>query len=494
MIKIVKITKPIRIFPRLDKGKLTGSITIDDEEIKTRVVSIEVIRRCTVGTASAKIILANIDQQYSDKWSGGETIIIKADFVSGTTRIFEGHITNIKESFDRAPQLEINCNDYGIQSFNNPVYKKYDTATDIGTIADEIISEYLTTHTRGNINTSTGVTATPTWQGKDLWMCLKDLAVKYGNNNYDFYCDYDKDWHFFQKGTLEHGIASKLAIVFGQNHRRTSLENPFLDKRNKITVIGATIDGVPLIATKKDQTDINTYWEMTEIIKDTNLITQTQVNNMATLQLANKTDVGRSGKVLADGLPGLLPGYKVMIFDPNNNMNGFFVISEIIHRINPNFTTEVAVHEQISKEETMIDFMNTIIDSKQETLELDNEYGMENTYTFTFDDDTDLTHTGTETKNSKLMLQPGNTTGTVITDMTTANEDITYVVMKVNGTDIDASEFFVSINNGLSYEAVPVNERHTLDVTGKHLKVKIILNTSTTAANPQIDSMSVMYK
>jgi len=491
---MVRITKPIRIFPVPERGQLKGSIRINGEEVKQKASLITIQRRTTTGLSSANLEITNPDQTFTNKWSGGEVIEIYADLTDGTTKVFEGYITKVSDSYNRFPSLTIEAKDYGVEAFHNPVFKIYTTDTDIGQIAKELIEEYLPTHTTTGINTSTGVTAAPSWQGKDLFMCLKDLAVIYGNGNYHFFCDFDKDWQFFEKGSRKHGSTSGVAAIYGQNMRILNLDSMFLNKRNKITVIGQSIDNMPLMATKKDNADISNYWTIHEIIKDTNLTTQEDVENQAQFILNTKMLGGRVGTVTTDLMPSVQPGYDMMIFSPPNNANGYFHTTEITHTIGRNTRTIIKIHESDHKTEKMEKFLENTEEQFQRELDIQNDYAMENSYTFTFDDDSELTLTDTIVSNSQLLLASGKSTGYAVTDTKETDEDITQVVLKIDGYDLQDSKFYIAVDRSVSWEEVTPNTLHTVSSTGKWLKIKVVLNSSAQATNPALNSMSCLYK
>ena len=493
---MVKVTYPVRIFPKIERGKLVGSITIDGIEVNTRMFSCEIVRRATVGIDTATISVVNNNNEFTESWEGGETVIIKADFSAGTTKIFEGYATNIKPSFNKFPSIDILCSGYGIRAFNNPVFKKYTTSTDLGQIFEDLISTYLPAFTTTNVTNPVGVTATPVWQGKDLFACLKDIATVYGSNNYDFFCDFNKDWHFFSKGSNSHGPTSQIAIVYGQNHRVTNLDDPFIKKRNKVTVIGKNFKGQVIMATKKDQSDIDKYWEMATIIRDTNLTTQDAVDNAASYHLSNLTTPGRSGNVTSAGLPGLLPGYNIMIFDPINKMNGYFTVSEVKHFMSRDFSTTSTIHEQLPRDMKLVELFGRMIEKDQQNMDIDNDDGMENSFVVTFDDSSQIDAASTSSNvgisNGRLVLTSG-VAGNAVTTAVTAGSNITSIVLDINGSGYESCSFQVSVDNGNTWEDVTLRTLKTVSGVGKKLKYKILLK-ATPERSPGIESVGGRYK
>jgi len=251
------------------------------------------------------------------------------------------------------------------------------------------------------------------------------------------------------------------------------------------------------MATRKDQDDIDNYWEMSAIIRDTNLTTQSAVDDAATFHLANRKVVGRSGTVVSNGLPGLLPGYKVMIFDPNNKMNGYFVMSEIRHSLTKDFMSTVTVHEQISRDVRITGLLKNIVDQEQQSLDIENENDLENSFNVTFDDstqiDSNLSSSNVDVVNGRLVLTSGST-GDAITVTETAQANVTSFIMNINGSDYENSSFYVSVNGGSTWEDVTLRSLLTVSGTGKRIRYKITLNKTTKRPNPSIESIGGLYK
>jgi hypothetical protein len=486
---------PMKIMMKTAMGRPVGSVTINNTELNTRLLSGDFTRRCTTGVGTANISLANVNNEWSGKWSCGEVMRVTMDFEQGTTEVFEGYVTKITEKFDGFPRLDIEAADYGIEAARVVVFKKYTTATDIGQVVVDLITDYLPTHSTTGITNPLGVTAMPEWSGKTLWNCLSELAMIYGNSNYDFFCDSDKVWHFFQKGTRIHDKNSGVAMIYGQNHISTNVNYDLAARRNQITVIGKVKDGAQIMATKKDTADIAKYWLMSEVIRDTNISTQTEAENLATATLAVKMNVGRSGQVTSMGLPNALPGYKMFVFDPNNRMNDYYICTEIKHTIvnRGAYTTTATVHEAMPRFGRQADMLRATVQADQKIIDVENQHNMENSYAFTFDDDTNLIHNGTRTDKSQLLLTDPNSTGACMTSVKLADRNITQCVVILNGKDLRTSEVQVT-NNGITYVQVEPDTLHTFTTVGKRLGLKWILRTSAMDINPTLDSSYALYK
>ena len=495
-----RVIRPVRVYIPRPTRKITGSVTIDGTAETDYVTGFEVTNRVTTGMSQARVKLSNHTKRFSSKYSGGEEIQINADFVDGSAVLFKGRVIMPKPSFDRMPVLEVECNDYSVEVAKRRVTEKYTTATDIGQIAADLISEYAPNFTSTNVNTSTGITATPIWQEKKLWECLKELAVYYGNNGYDFYCDGDKDWHFYAKGTRQ---VEDYSLVWGQNISRVKMDNTFIEKINRIKVIGKSLNGQTLMATKEDVTDQQktNSWIMEDVIRDTNLTTISEVKNKASAILTARKNAGRNGTVFTKaGEIAIKAGYQTFISDPYNNLNAWYNISEVKHVLTGNgFTTEVKFYQYVPTDLSFTEVVSRSTKRDQEMMELDNEYGMTQSFPMDFDDssniDSDLSDDNVISLNGRLVLGYG-TVGKFVSISETAEADVTECVLQVNGANYEACIFSVSAKNGASgtWESVTPNSKHTFTNSGKKLRVRIIMNDTDNRTNPSFSGVGLLYK
>ena len=63
----------------------------------------------------------------------------------------------------------------------------------------------------------------PSWSRKSIWDCFRELIDVMGGDH-DFYCDMDKLWHVFTKGSR----TSSEAAVYGDNITSCRIINCFV--------------------------------------------------------------------------------------------------------------------------------------------------------------------------------------------------------------------------------------------------------------------------
>ena len=70
-----------------------------------------------------------------------------------------------------------------------------------------------------------------------------------------------------------------------------------------------------------------------------------------------------------------------------------------------------------------------------------------------------------------------------------ADESATYCEIRVKGQSIPGTLFYVSIDNGISWQSIDQSTLKTLSPPGKNLRIKVELN----SADTQIYSLVLLY-
>jgi hypothetical protein len=491
----VRIIKPIKTFIPKPSRKAFGVFTVDGVEVQEDCAKTSLIFRVTDGASEAVLKVNNSSNKYSKRFTGGEDVVIKMDYVDGSTDFFKGWVVIPKPKFDRVPFVELTCYDYGYAAVRKKdVTKKYTISTDIGQIFKELVEEFLPGFTTAGVNTSTGIIATPIWQFKSLWDCFKELATIHPaetGKQFDFYCSTEKDWQFYERGTR---TSNADALVFGQNISKTSIDETFIKKANRIVVIGNSIKGQLNMHTV-DAAD-QTPFVMSEVIRNTNLTTHDEVVNYAVNELANRNNIGTNGTVTTkSGELNILAGYRHWIFDPYNGLNDYYNISEVKHEIESQLITTVKFYEYHRSNLNTEQILNDTVSNTQSNINVENEFNMEKSFILTFDNNSQIdsdSDSNVGVANGRLVLTSG-TTGTFISTDETASSNVSSFVLRVNGSGYDTATFYVSLNDGGDYQAITPNVKYDSSnftkPMGTGIKVKIDMVASTS-----IESMGVEYK
>lgn len=475
--------------------KLKSSLIVDGTEVKSDAIRMTYTDMVTTGTSFVEAVLRN-DGTYSDLWAGGEKVELYADFVNGTTQKFEGYLIAPDPIMTKFPQVKIFAQDYGVEAQRLKITRAPGTETDIGEIAKSLITDkqaegYLVGHTTNNINVNTGFTANPSWSGVPLWQCIKDLALKYGRNQYDFNCDFSKDWNFFKKGSR---LSDAYPVFYGGNIRTVPKVNDGIRKKiNSVVVHGAKQEGVPVYASAEDIPDQKNIFAMDDIIRNTGLTTYDQCKSEADTILAVKKLTGKNGTVVINGEIGMQAGFKYFFSHPFIPLHGYYVVSEIKHVVMGTYSSSLKFYEVLPLRSGSIAIFERIKEREDMERDIENKYDMKDTITETFETDISGTYTNVEVSSSRLVLQSGKTTGTWISPTLDLDYNAKSVHLLVNGSNYEISEIYASSDSGKegTWELVQPNEKGNLTTKLNGLRLKIDLKSDANHLNPSIESVSL---
>lgn len=352
-------------------------------------------------------------------------------------------------------------------------------------IIEDLISKYCSAYiTTSNIDTteSTDTQVTVNWYQKPFWECILDLCNRSG---YDAYIDSSFDFHYFVSGSLQN---TNECIVYDQNLIETEEFAPDLSiLKNRIIVYGAKIEDQQIIWMEPDAASIALYDVKEMIINDTNIITTAQAKARALYELSLYKDPPIIGEITSLGLPTLAPGEKVRISDPLDNLSpGYYTIQKFNHKFSNDepMQTILTVQKETS---TLPRILKKRITFETQTSEMENPNEMRYSWLFDFTTDSG-THSTTQITNGVLKTD-GSASGIWISEVNALSENAVACELraKVNAT---GSTYYVSSDNGITYQSITLNTLLTLSPPGQNLKIKVVLNSAST----EIDSINLLYK
>lgn len=429
------------------------------------------------------ITIDNFDEAYSNIYAGGETIYFYIDYANATTKYFTGIVEKVGYEKDPVGKVILSGRHAAVKLLSVTVTQQY-TDQETSVILKDLFDKYATGFTYNNVQTST-TNMTVNWNQKGFWEAVTELCSSAG---FDVYVDADLDCHYFPEKSIQN-ITD--AVVHDDNLISVSgFGNDIADVANRIIVYGQDIGGLPLIASAEDDASQSSLYVKESIVNDTNITTMDQAQERADYELAKAKNAVEKGEVTSNpGLPTIKPGEMIFISDPSNNLITYYKIITFTHDI-----SEEGMSTKITIEREPISIAKVFkerITTEQDLSNITNPYEMRYSYNFTFDDNSQVeVHAGTKTQDGHLLLDSGYSTGTMTSKAKTAADNITYVQVKASGSNIVGTQYQISVNNGVSWETVTSDEKHTLGHVGKKLKSRVIIN----ATGTQVDSFAVLYR
>ena len=343
----------------------------------------------------------------------------------------------------------------------------------------ELFQAYTSGFSYNNINVSSA-NVTINWYQKPMMECVQELCKMSG---FDFYIDADLDVHYFESGSI---INSTEGAVHTQNIFETG-EFAYDQSQiaNRVIVYGANIGDLPLIKTSEDLTSQSTYGIRELIINDSNITTETQAQERADYELALAKDPPLVGDITCKGLATLQPGEKIWISDPDNNLqpNTYKIVS-YRHKFEDFHETILTIEKEPQK---IYHIIRDRISTEQKITEMPNPYEMKYSWNFDFNTDSG-THSTTQIING--VLKSTASSGTWISSVNSLSSNVIACELRAIGETISGTNFYISTDNGITYQSISLNTSLTLSPPGQNLKIKIILN----SADTQIDSLCLLHK
>ena len=432
----------------------------------------------TIGSFSFKI--DNSEETYSGVFSLYDKVNVYLDYEeTATTLRFRGMIEKVAYGSN-----VVIVSGRGTSARVMGTTVTYSTTGYTHDILSYILTTYASYITQTNIDTTeeTDTSIYVNWYQKPFWECVIELCNRAG---YDCYIDSSFDCHYFVSGSR---LNTTECVVHEQNLLETGEFAPDLSiLKNRVIVYGAKIEDQQIVWTEEDEDSIDSYDVKEMIINDTNIVTVAQAEARAEYELSLYKDPPTVGEVTSLGLPTLLPGQKVRISDPLNNLPpGYYNIQKFTQKFSNDepFETVLTVQKEIS---TLPKILKKRITFENQAVEMENPNEMRYSWIFDFNTDSG-THDSTEISNGVLKTD-GGASGTWISEVKTLSETALSCELRAK-VNLTGSNYFVSVDDGISWQSINLNTLLTLSPPGSNLKIKIELNSATA----EVDSLCLLYK
>jgi hypothetical protein len=500
-VNMVIATKNRRgtIFIPVEVFKPNWLIKINSESVNDYIIESKTTLNKLPLISNTSIKLSNLNGRFLKRYSAGQTIEVWADYTTNDppdNKIFNGRIDNINYGLSKsdgwvvylegrqAPQVK---DVYINESFNN---------SEISTAIKTIIDNYPLGITYTNV-TGTSVNTTVSFRNVPASQAIGELLER---GNQDGYIDSSLDLHTFTKES----IVSSERANFGNNVLSVPrIGKDYDDVKNRIVVYGNSDNNMLLLKTEEDTSSQTSLWRKDLVITDSNMDEMDEIQDKANTELTNNLTAETKGKINVVGVPALNPGETMRLSVPYCDLNGYFVINSLTHFIKNGFITNLDIKK---KSTSLSELFKERINAESGLSVFSNPNNLENSYRINFDESPSvLTHSNTEETNGTLVLSSGQTTGNAVSNVVTADKNITKLELRVYGTypDIENCVYKISIDNGISWLTVnpgvlytstdgSTGEEYFNNTEGKKLKVKIELLGDSTHT-PIFEGVTALY-
>ena len=429
------------LFPKR-KVEINGTL------VTTDVINIDVTPSVTTDVDSATVILDNRNGKHTAEYPLNSIVKIYMDYGTATTKIFEGNMYVPNYSLDESGyKMEIECFGYGYDAIKKKVNYEPATQATVSSLWEYLITTYLNPlygHSLDftNIATMTNLYA-PSWSRKPIWDCFRELIDVMGGG-YDFYCDMDKVWHVFIKGTRN----SSEAAVTGDNLKNCRIiDGDLTTLSNRVSVYGETVDSIPRYRMFNDVDSQDLYGIFESDVEDNGLTTESAITAKGDSELSIKTSLEQRGDITIVGTPNILPGYNIYCMIPYCNVMGLKRVVSVTHTYNSSGFITSLVLEQIEQGTTYI-MQQQLKDVRTRSM-----FGMNNSYiaqfmTADYGEDTQTPGTNAELETmvktvvweDRLMLELNENSGNAITKTISIPEVMSQFVVIMKGSNLEGDD------------------------------------------------------
>ncbi len=492
--KILITADDSTVYTVLDSTDTSDTPTNDD------CISANVIRSVTNGISRFTLTLNNDKGKYLDIFNGGEKVDIFADYSVATNQIFRGKIDNIYYSLNDSQGYLCTIEGRDYPEIVDRTVIKESTNEAIDVAIKDVLSNYFSEITftfwenetwkeSGYSESFTQITQN--FRNVSGWQCISSICAL---GEYDCRLDYEGDiWYLrvFSKNSITN---SQETAVVGQNILNVSrfgLENDEI--RNRITAYGKVDTNVISILTKNDESSQSDLWIKEEIINDSSLNSNAEMEERVNAVLAEKIIKTKKGSIGVVGMPTIKPGEKMRISVPYCGLDSEYRLTEVTMNFSINgFTNSLQVEK---KETSTPDLFKGRFDAENSLQPYTNLNAMENSITLFFTNEETLTLINCQENDGKLELVPAKTTGNMTSYTLTTEENVTQGELRIrsNYPNTENDVYEASNDNGISWQIITPGEVFTFSTIGKQVKLRITLNSDSTHT-PVYDSACLLVK
>ena len=492
--RTITIGFPTPLFRPYYKVEITdknGTTTTYQAGTSDRVITWTITGRINA-IKQAIIVLTNNDGFWTNKFTGGETIAIYADYTNvlgSTSKVFDGRLDEYRFSLDMSGQIiiELSCRQ------KPELEDKSITASFTDADAGTAISTLITNNFSGIVDASTvgtlGVAITTDIDQQSGVSAITTICELAG---LQWYVDEAGLLQVFVKGAR---INQTEKATLGTNVVAASgLGLDYKDVKNRVSVYGKSNENnsdVFFLATRQDTNSQNTLWIKDDVINDYNVDTNTEAISLANAGIS--TTPPRRGLIqCAGGLLTLQPGQVMNIQLPLMELQGQFPIGEYTHGwSSEGLNTSFSISED---RENLARLFQERIKKDEELRDIRNENSMRQSIVYRFIDNTDTSSTAnTEVTEGTLRIISGFSTGNWTSITKQLSETVTSVELRVAGDDIDSCTYAVSLDGGVTFTAL-APKTLTTGLSGQQLVVRVTLTSDTNNPLPILNAVSVMAK
>ena len=431
---------------------VTDTETIDLTELMVKGSYLDGVTS-TIGDFEFQILDPN--NTNSNKIEEFDTINIYVDYgTDATTLRFAGKI----ERKSNQDQIYLTLSGRSIAMITTGINITYSSSGPKArsTILKELIAIVNAKNSSSNQITITGIEDDLTeidvnYEELPFWDIIEGICISGGR---DAYIDKDLVFQYFIKGSRENtteAVVEGINLIEAVDYAKDTQE-----VYTKVRVYGKKISDIPIIATSASNTT-NTKGIVKELkIDNASVESRTQATELAEAEATDRRIPPTIGSVLSIMLPTLLPGEKVNIVNPINNIPpAAYQINSFRQTFPEDGSPQTELIIQKEKAE-LATILKSNIKFQSDITDNINKSDMDFSEIITFDVSSG-TFDNTKTYNDLLVVDSGETGGLWTSDTYTLSSNLSKFTFMISGNNLASpysaftSHIFYSLNGGASF-------------------------------------------
>lgn len=329
-----------------------------------------------------------------------------------------------------------------------------------------------------------------------FWTIVQEVCE---NGGRDAYVNVNQVFNYFEKGSRENiteAVVENVNLIDTEDYAQDTEEIV-----TKVRVYGATTGNVPIISSSESDTTNTKGIIKEQKIDNASALTPDQAKGLADAQALTYKEAPTIGNVISILTPTILPGEKLKIANPINNIPpAYYEISSYRHMFVEDGAPKTVFTIKKAKLDSATLFKKQFKFQSESTTNINPE-DMDNTiiYDYNFNVGDKLFSTGThsntelEINNSSgigVLRTISGDTGTWTSPEVLTSKLISKVEIRYEATDIGTTKFFISLDKGATYKEIGSLGG---DFIFENAENSVIVRVDIKSANTRIEKIGIYH-
>lgn len=492
---------PFKIWIPQQRDQIFFEVTITDSNgvttsVKDDLLFLQVIwptiRKGGIGSFNLR--LSSNERKYLDKYVKGNIVSVYIDYTDGTSLYKTFYMEEPRYGYSNGYLVYIKGRDYP-QLADDRITVDFSSGIEAKDAFETIVSDNYS-----SVVNTTGVSSamnTTIYGGYELSPPVQIFADILERVGYDGRLESDGTITTFEDTGV---LSTTETFILGQNIKSLSGFGTESNKeKNKTLIIGGDLEGCPLLRMKQNTTQQTLTWKKTDVFKKSSIKSLDDAEEVAITKNTENAVLEDSGTGTSLLMATLKPGQQIMCSMPDCKLIGDYFVGKLTLTLSPDEGGKTTL-DLNETEDADSSFLIRERERREAERTLDNPNAMTDTLIlFDFNNEDGIESlTNLTVENGKLKLVTGQSEGTMISELFTADSNfINYEVRGQYNDDSELLEVHASNDNAYSYKQIGIgdfNDKQVLTLLNKKGRLKVVLRSNASNSKPELDSVCMLVK